>query len=101
LVQTEAGFPVDVVGTTELHATFRKESRTSLLSASAAMQEIREPGFPVDVVGTTELHATFREESRTSLLSASAAMQEIREATGLFVVFSQGKPHLATCIAPQ
>jgi hypothetical protein len=36
-----------------------------------------EPGFPVDVVGTTELHATFR-----------------------FVVFSQGKPHLAAFIAP-
>jgi hypothetical protein len=58
-------------------------------------------GFPVDVVGTTELHATFREESRTSLFSASAALQEIREATGLFVVFSQGKPHRAAFIAPQ
>jgi hypothetical protein len=41
LVQTEPGFPVDVVGNTELHATFREESRTSLFSASAAMQEIR------------------------------------------------------------
>jgi hypothetical protein len=41
LVQTEAGFPADVVGTTELHATFREESRTSLFSASAAPQEIR------------------------------------------------------------
>jgi hypothetical protein len=60
-----------------------------------------EPGFPVDVVGNTELHATFREESRTSLFSASAALQEIREATGLFVVFSQGKPHLATFIGPR
>jgi hypothetical protein len=60
-----------------------------------------EPGFPVDVVGTTELHATFHEESRTSLFSASAALQEIQEATGLLVVFSQGKPHLATFIAPQ
>jgi hypothetical protein len=41
LVLTEPGFPVDVVGTTELHATFREESRTSLFSASAALQEIR------------------------------------------------------------
>jgi hypothetical protein len=59
-----------------------------------------EPGFPVDIVGTTELHATFREESRTSLFSASAALQEIREAIGHFVVFSQGKPHLAIFISP-
>jgi hypothetical protein len=36
-----------------------------LFSASAAMQEIREPEFLVDVGGITELHATFREESRT------------------------------------
>jgi hypothetical protein len=36
-----------------------------LFSASAAMQEIREPEFPVDVDGSTELHAIFREESRT------------------------------------
>jgi hypothetical protein len=42
LVSTEPGFPVDVIGTTELHATFREESRTSLFSASAAQQEIRE-----------------------------------------------------------
>jgi hypothetical protein len=33
---------VDLVGTTELHATFREESRTSLFSARAALQEIRE-----------------------------------------------------------
>jgi hypothetical protein len=43
----------------------------------------------------TELHAAFRKESRTSLLSTSAALLEIREAIGHFVVFSQGKPHLA------
>jgi hypothetical protein len=60
-----------------------------------------EPGFPVEVVGATELHATFLEESRTSLSSASAALQEIREARGLFVVFSQRKPHLAIFIRPQ
>jgi hypothetical protein len=60
-----------------------------------------EPGFPVDLCGATELHAAFREESRTSLLSTSAALQEIREATGLFGVFSQGKPHLAIFIRPQ
>jgi len=41
-VQTEPGFPVDVVGATELHATFREESRTSLFSVSAALQKIRE-----------------------------------------------------------
>jgi hypothetical protein len=49
-------------------------------------------------VAPTELHAAFleEEESRTSLLLASAARQEIWEARALFVVFSQGKPHLAT-----
>jgi hypothetical protein len=47
----------------------------------------------VDLCGATALHAAFREESRTSLLSTSAALQEIRGAIGLFVVFSQGKPH--------
>jgi hypothetical protein len=52
----------------------------------------------VDLGGATELHAAFREESRTSLPSASAALQEIREAKELFVVFSQGKPHLAIFI---
>jgi hypothetical protein len=41
LVQTEPGFPVDLCGATELHAAFREESRTSLLSISAALQEIR------------------------------------------------------------
>jgi hypothetical protein len=49
----------------------------------------------VELCGATELHAAFREESRTSFLPASAALQEIREAIGLFVVFLQGKPHLA------
>jgi hypothetical protein len=33
---------VEVCGATELHAAFREESRTSLLSTSAALQEIRE-----------------------------------------------------------
>jgi hypothetical protein len=55
----------------------------------------------VELCGAIELHAAFREESRTSLLSTSAALQEIREAIGLFVVFSQGKPHLAIFISPQ
>jgi len=55
----------------------------------------------VEVCGATELHAAFREESRTSLLSTSAALQEIRGVTGLFVVFSQGKPHLAIFVRPQ
>jgi hypothetical protein len=32
---------VDLFGATELHATFREESRTPLFSASAALQEIR------------------------------------------------------------
>jgi hypothetical protein len=35
------------------------------------------------------------------LFSASAVLQEIREAIGLFVVFSQGKPHLAIFIRAQ
>jgi hypothetical protein len=33
---------VELCGATELHAAFRKESRTSFLPASAALQEIRE-----------------------------------------------------------
>jgi hypothetical protein len=57
---------------------------------------LTKPGFPVELVRANELHAAFREESRTSLLSASAARQEIREAKGIFVVFSQRKPHLTT-----
>jgi hypothetical protein len=40
-VQPEPGFPVELGGATELYAAFREESRTSLLSASAALQEIR------------------------------------------------------------
>jgi len=92
---------VEICGATELHAAFREESRTSFLPASAARQEIREPGFPVELCGATELHAAFREESRTSFLPASAARQEIREAKAPFVVFFQGKPHLAIFIRPQ
>jgi hypothetical protein len=38
----EPGFPVELCGATELHAAFREESRTSLLSPSAALQEIRD-----------------------------------------------------------
>jgi hypothetical protein len=56
----------------------------------------------VNLRGATELHAAFREESRTiASLSTSAALQEIREATGSFVVFFQGKPHLAIFMRPQ
>jgi hypothetical protein len=55
----------------------------------------------VQLCGATELHAAFREESRTSLLATSAALQEIREAIGVFVVFFQGKPHLAIFARPQ
>jgi hypothetical protein len=55
----------------------------------------------VDLFGHTELHAAFGEESRTSVLSTRAAQQEIREAKGLFVVFLQGKPHLAVFVRPQ
>jgi hypothetical protein len=40
-VYTETGFPVELCGATELHAAFREESRTSLSSANAALQEIR------------------------------------------------------------
>jgi hypothetical protein len=91
---------VEICRATELHAAFREESRTSLLPASAALQEIREPGFSVELCGATELHAAFREESRTSFLPASAALQEIREAIGFFRAFFQGKPHLAIFIFP-
>jgi hypothetical protein len=48
----------------------------------------------VELGGAIELHAAFREESRTSLPSLSAARRKSGEAIGLFVVFSQGKPHL-------
>jgi hypothetical protein len=41
LVKTEPEFPVELCLATELHAAFREESRTSLLSTSAALQEIR------------------------------------------------------------
>jgi hypothetical protein len=41
LVSAEPGFPVELCGATELHAAFREESRTSVLSTSAALQEIR------------------------------------------------------------
>jgi hypothetical protein len=33
---------VELCGVTELYAAFREESRTSLLSTSAALQELRE-----------------------------------------------------------
>jgi hypothetical protein len=42
VLSTEPGFPVELGGAIELHAAFRKESRTSLPSVSAALQEIRE-----------------------------------------------------------
>jgi hypothetical protein len=54
----------------------------------------------VNLDRATELHAAFLEESRTLPLSMIAAQQEIREAIGLFVVFSQGKPHLAIFVRP-
>jgi hypothetical protein len=37
---------VDLGGAIELHAAFREESRTSLPSVSAALQEIRESEVP-------------------------------------------------------
>ena len=62
---------------------------------------IPNPDFLWELGGATELDAAFREESRTSLLSMSAALQEIRGAIGVFVVFSQGEPHLAIFTRPQ
>ena len=41
-MSTEPGFPVELCGASQLHAAFREESRTSLLSTGAALQEIRE-----------------------------------------------------------
>jgi hypothetical protein len=60
-----------------------------------------EPGFPVKLGGAIELHAAFREESRTSLPSVSTARRKSGGATSPFVVFSQGKPLLATFMRPQ
>jgi len=54
----------------------------------------------VELVGAIELHAAFREESRTSLPVVSAARRKSGEAIDLFVVFSQGKPHLAIPAGP-
>jgi hypothetical protein len=56
-VSTEPGFPVEPGGVTELHAAFREESRTLLLSASAALQEIR---------GAADLFVVFSKENHTS-----------------------------------
>jgi hypothetical protein len=42
LVQTEPGFPVELGGAIELHAAFRKESRTSFALGERRAQEIRE-----------------------------------------------------------
>jgi hypothetical protein len=50
--------------------------------------------------GGIELHAAFREESRTSLPSVSATRRKSGGATSPIVVFSQGKPFLATYEAP-
>jgi hypothetical protein len=56
----EPGFPVELCGATELHAAFREESRTSLLSTSAALQEIRDEGarpFPMELLSGSGLNA--------------------------------------------
>jgi hypothetical protein len=62
LVQTEPGFPVELCGATELHAAFRKEIRTSLLSTSAALQEIPEATgfFVVFFPGKPDLASSIR-----------------------------------------
>jgi len=123
---------VELGGAIELHAAFRKESRTSLPSASAARRNSGKPDFPVELGGAIELHAAFRKESRNPLPSAMpragnsgtriscGAWWCHRTACGFpvkkaahhcprlvpragnpgnakkpFVVFSQGKPHLA------
>jgi hypothetical protein len=53
---------VEVCGATELHAAFGEESRTSLLSTSAALQEIREAAgfFVVFFQGKPHLGIFFR-----------------------------------------
>jgi hypothetical protein len=55
----------------------------------------------VELGGVIELHAAFREESCTSLPSVGAARRKSGEATGLSVVFFQGKPHLSIFVRPQ
>jgi hypothetical protein len=92
---------VELVGAIELHAAFRKESRTSWPSVSAARRKFGKPGFPVELVGAIELHAAFREESRTSWPLVSAARRKFGKAKKPFVVFSQGKPLLANFLGPQ
>jgi hypothetical protein len=67
LVQTEPGFPVDLIGTTELHATFLEESRTSLFLASAALQEIREIDGPF--LGFSPGKTTHRDLCQTTVIA--------------------------------
>jgi hypothetical protein len=76
---------VDLCGATELHAAFREESRTSLLSTTAALQEIRGAiglfvfffqGKPHLGISCTRHQATtacaaFIEESRMKFINAN------------------------------
>jgi putative transposase len=55
----------------------------------------------VEPGGAIELHAAFHQESRTSLPSVSATLRKSGGATSPFVVFSQGKPLLATFMRPR
>jgi hypothetical protein len=56
LVQTDPGFPVELCGSTELHAAFREESRTSHPSTSVALQEIRGVIAPLVVFSQGKPH---------------------------------------------
>ena len=57
LVSTGPGFPVHLWGAAELHATFLEGGRTSLFSASAALQKIREAISPF-VIFSLENHTS-------------------------------------------
>jgi hypothetical protein len=52
----EPGFPEELCVATEQHAAFREESRPSFLSASAALQEIREAKAPFVVFSQEKPH---------------------------------------------
>jgi hypothetical protein len=69
-VLTQPGFPVDVVGTTELHATFREESRTSLLSASAALKG--NPGMQQDFSWSRRAGTTPRDPYQATVVAKTA-----------------------------
>jgi hypothetical protein len=88
---------VELCGATELHAAFREESRTSLLSTSAALQQIRvgiglcvvffqgklHPRISCTRQQATTACAAFIEESRMKFINAN----NLRRKSGHLAIF--------------